>query len=293
MTKPKLIIEVRVNEGTMRAKNPNVPWTADEIAEDVHACVEQGASIIHYHARTPDGGSSADPAEYVAIERAIRQRGDVITMPTLGALMAAPPGRISHIEEMAKDPATRPDCVPIDVITTMMALYDEDTGEFRAEDRVYENSVATLKRLCDGVKTVGVKPVAMLWNIASIRVARALKKLGYFDDPLYCEIILFGGMTMAFGHPSTVRGLHSMLDFMPRDETWHWSAHGHSNTLGIAAAAIEAGGHVTLGLGDYPYPELGTPTNADLVRFVAQMARAMGREVATVAEAREMIGMHR
>lgn len=293
MAKPKLIIEVRVNEGADRKKNPNVPWTADEIASDVLACVEQGASIIHYHARTPDGGSSSDPAEYVAIERAIRQRCDVITMPTLGALMAAPPGRISHIEAMAKDPATRPDCVPIDVITTNMALYDDESGYFRGEERVYENSVATLKRLCDGVKAVGVKPVAMLWNIASIRVARALKNLGHFDDPLYCEIILFGGMTMAFGHPSTVKGLYSMLDFMPRDETWHWSAHGHSNTLGIAAAAIEVGGHVTLGLGDYPYPELGTPTNADLVAFVAQMARAMGREVATVAEAREMVGMHR
>jgi uncharacterized protein (DUF849 family) len=293
MAKPKLIIEVRVNEGAGRAPNPNVPWTADEIAEDVLACVEQGASIIHYHARTPDGGNSTDAAEYVAIERAIRQRCDVITMPTLGALMAAPPNRISHIEAMAWDPATRPDCVPIDVITTAMALYDENTGQFRGEDRVYENSVATLKRLCDGVKAVGVKPVAMLWNVASIRVAEALKKLGYFDDPLYCEIILFGGMTMAFGHPSTVRGLHSMLDFMPRDQTWHWSAHGHSNTLGIAAAAIEAGGHVTLGLGDYPYPELGTPTNADLVALVAQMARAMGREVANVAEAREIVGMYR
>lgn len=293
MQSSKLIIEVRVNEGMGRKVNPHVPWTADEIARDVLACVEAGASIIHYHARTPDGGSSSDPAEYVAIERAIRERCDVVTMPTLGALMAAPPGRISHIEAMAKDPATRPDCVPIDVISTSMALFDDQTGQFRAEDRVYENSIATLKRLCDGVKTVGVKPVAMLWNISSIRVAEALKNLGYFDDPLYCEIILFGGMTMAFGHPSTIRGLHSMLDFMPREETWHWSAHGHGNTLGIAAAAIEAGGHVTLGLGDYAYPELDMPTNAELVAFVAQMAKGMGRDVATVAETRELLGMHR
>lgn len=293
MTKQKLIIEVRVNEGTGRDKNPNVPWTATEIADDVLACVEQGASIIHYHARTPDGGSSAEADEYIAIERAIRERCDVITMPTLGALMAAPPGRISHIEAMARYPETRPDCVPIDVISTNMALYSDETGDFRGEERVYENSVATLKRLCDGVKAVGVKPVAMLWNTASIRVTEVLKERGYFDDPLYCEIILFGGMTRAFGHPSSVKGLYSILDFLPRDQTWHWSAHGHANTLGIAAAAIEAGGHVTLGLGDYHYPELGKPTNADLVRFVAQMAKAMGREVATVAEAREMVGMHR
>ena len=293
MAQQKLIIEVRVNEGTMRNRNPHVPWTADEIADDSLACVEQGASIIHYHARTPDGGSSAEAEEYIAIERAIRQRCDVITMPTLGALMAAPPGRISHIEAMAKDPATRPDCVPIDIITTNLALYNEETGDFRGEDRVYENSVATLKRLCDGVKAVGVKPVAMLWNIASITVGDALKKLGYFDDPLYCEVCLFGGMTMAFGHPETVRGMYSMIDFLPRDQTWHWSAHGHDNTLGIAAAAIEAGGHVTIGISDYHYPELGLPTNAQLVAFVAQMAKAMGREVTTVAEAREMLGLHR
>lgn len=293
MAIPKLIIEVRINEGADRRANPNVPWTPDEIGRDVLACVEQGASIIHYHARTPDGGNSSDPEVYVATEAAIRNRCDVITMPTLGALMAAPPGRISHIEHMAKDPATRPDCVPIDVVTTNLALFDEASGDFRGDERVYENSVATLRRLCNGVKAVGVKPVPMLWNIASIRVTEALLQLGYFDDPLYCEVVLFGGKTMGFGHPGTVKGLYSMLDFFPPQCGWHWSAHGHGNTLGVAAAAIEAGGHVTLGLGDYPYPELGAPTNADLVSFVAGIARAMGREVATVAETRAMLGMTR
>jgi 3-keto-5-aminohexanoate cleavage enzyme len=293
MANPKLIIEVRVNEGMDRSRSPHVPYTPEEIAADVEDCVANGASIIHYHARTPEGGNSAEPAMYVAIERAIRQRGDVITMPTLGAHMAAPPGRISHIVEMARDPATRPDCVPIDVVTTNMALFNGRTGDFEQDDRTYENTIADLKRLCDGVKAVGVKPVAMLWNIASIRVAEVLKRLGHFNDPLYCEIVLFEGMTLGFGHPSTVKGLYSMLEFLPRDDVWHWSAHGHTNTLGIAAGAIEAGGHVTVGLGDYHYPELGIPTNGQLVAFVAQMARAMGREVATVSEAREMIGMHR
>ena len=158
------------------------------------------------------------------------------------------------------------------------------TGDFERDDRTYENSIADLKRLCQSVKSVGVKPVAMLWNVASIRVTDVLQKLGFFDDPLYCEVVLFSGKTLGFGHPGTIKGMHSMLDFFPANSNWHWSAHSHDNTLGIAAGAIEAGGHATLGLGDYHYPELGLPTNGQLVAYVATMARAMGREVATVAE---------
>ncbi len=58
-----------------------------------------------------------------------------------------------------------------------------------------------------------------------------------------------------------------------------------------AAAAIEMGGHVAIGLGDDPYTELGAPTNADVVHEVARLARAVGREVATPADTREMLGM--
>jgi uncharacterized protein (DUF849 family) len=56
-------------------------------------------------------------------------------------------------------------------------------------------------------------------------------------------------------------------------------------------AAIAAGGHVAIGIGDYPYPELGTPSNARLVEEVVKLARLVGREVATPDEARHMLGI--
>lgn len=294
MRHPKFIIEVRINEYNDRSKNPHVPFSPEEIAADVAECVRQGASIIHYHARDPETGKPTTNAAVCGeIERQIRRKVDVITMPTLGANIVQSAGRIAHIIEMAKDPMTRPDCVPIDVVTTNMASFDEATGDFTRADRVYENTIAELKTLCAGVRAVGVKPVAMLWNIASIRITEALKHLCFFDDPLFCEVILFHDKHLSFGHPSTVKAMHSMLEHFPRKEEWHWSAHSHDNTLGIAAGAIEAGGHATFGLGDYHYPELGLPTNGQLVAYVANMARAMGREVATVAEARDMLGMRR
>lgn len=294
MRQPKLVIEVRINEGAKRDKNPHIPYTPAEIGEDVAECVRQGASIIHYHPCDPvTGGLTVDAGVCMEIEREIRKRCDVMTMPTLGAHILQSDGRIAHILEMAKDPMTKPDCVPIDIVTTNMALYDDVTGDFRGDDRIYQNSIADIKRLCQSVKAVGVKPVAMLWNHASIRVTEVLARQGYFDGPLYCEICLFDGKTMGMGHPGTIKGMYSMLDFLPRDGNWQWSAHGHDNTLGVTAGAIEAGGHVTIGIGDYHYPELDLPTNGQLVAYVAGMARAMGREVATVAEARAMLGMPR
>ena len=295
ISEPKFIIEVRINEYMGRDKNPHVPFTPEEIAKDVAECQRYGATIIHYHARDPETGApSGDIKIYQEIERRIREKCDVITMPTLGAHIApSPEGRIAHILEMAKDPATRPDCVPIDVLSTNMAMYNRETKNFEHEDDVYLNTISTLKTLCQGVTAVDVKPAAMIWNVPSLRCAEALVEMGLFKEPVYCEMPLFSGKLLGFGHPGTLKGLHALLDFLPRNANWLWSTHCHGNSLRIAAGAIEAGGHAAIGLGDYHYPELDLPTNGQLVAYLAGMARAMGREIATVAEARQMLDMPR
>jgi uncharacterized protein (DUF849 family) len=59
----------------------------------------------------------------------------------------------------------------------------------------------------------------------------------------------------------------------------------------VATTALERGGHLAPGIGDYPYPEVGCPTNAALVRQFAELGRAVGREPATTGEARAMLGI--
>jgi uncharacterized protein (DUF849 family) len=113
-----------------------------------------------------------------------------------------------------------------------------------------------------------------------------------YEEPLLCELPLFGESHRGFGHPASIRGLQTMLEFLPRNANWIWIANVvGGNAFGVMACAIELGGHVTVGVADHPYPELGYPTNAQLVSYVAEMARYMGREVATPAEARKMIGL--
>jgi 3-keto-5-aminohexanoate cleavage enzyme len=63
-----------------------------------------------------------------------------------------------------------------------------------------------------------------------------------------------------------------------------------ANPFPLYAFAIAKGGHVAVGLGDHAYPEFDLPSNAQLVERVVQMARSMGREIATAAETRALFG---
>lgn len=293
MAKKKLIITLHAN-GPSKATNPNLAYSPREIADQVVECWRQGAAVVHYHICDPvTGMPSADVSLFAETERLIKQQCDIITFPTLGALSAPSEGRVSHILELAKDPATKPDCIPLDVITTNLDAYNAEQKTFTSLDRVYANTTRTLMDIVARVQAVGVTAVPMIWNVASVRVIEKLIEMGVLKTPLFCEISVYGEPYLAFGHPATVKGFNSVLDFIPADAHWRWTVSViGANAFAILANAIELGGDVAIGLHDYPYPELGFPTNAELVGRVADMAQAMGREVATAAEARELLGFH-
>jgi 3-keto-5-aminohexanoate cleavage enzyme len=289
----KLIIEVRINEYASRNRNANVPFSPAEICEEALLCWRAGASIVHYHARDPKTGApSAEAAVYADTARRIRDNTDLLVMPTLGAwTLPSPEARMSHIIEMAKDPATKPDFAPIDMGTSNVDVYDKRNNRFMSDDVVYLNTTRTLQYFARTIREAGVRPVAVLWNVSAIRVTAALVEAGLFDQPLYAEVVLTEGGLFA-GHPGTVRGLESMIDLMPETPHFEWTVMCvGGNLFPLVGAAIERGGHIAIGLGDYPYSEFGTPRNSELVERVALMARQVGREVATPTEARRILGM--
>jgi 3-keto-5-aminohexanoate cleavage enzyme len=290
----KLIIQVRVNEGQMRSANPHVPYSPEEIARSVAECWRAGASVVHWHAREPASGAmSTDTALYAEAARLIKRECDIVLFPTLGAnALPTVQQRIAHIAQMAQDPATRPDCIPADMITTNMDFYDRERKQFRgSRDRIYLNTTRMLEELCVSVKALEVRPVAMMWNIAGIRLTQAFIEMGHFTEPLMCEFTTFGEGFEQYGHPATIQGLQALVDFIPEGANWHWmtSCIG-ANPFPLYAYAIARGGHVAVGLGDHAYPEFGHPTNAQLVERVVQMARSMGREISTAAETRALFG---
>lgn len=289
----KLIIEVRINEYASRKHNPNVPFSPEEICDEALRCWRQGASIIHYHARDPlSGAPSSKSEDYADTTRRIHQKSDLIVMPTLGAwTLPSPEARMSHIIEMAKDADTLPDFAPIDMTTSNVDFYDTRTRRFVTEDVVYMNPTRTLRYFAETIRASGVRPYVALWNVSSIRVSAAFVESGLLPQPLYGGIVLSEDGLFA-GNPGTVRGLEAMADFLPGDLQLHWSVMCvGGNLFPMVGATLERGGHIAIGLGDYPYSELGTPRNADLVERIAQMARETGREIATPPEARKILGL--
>lgn len=291
MAADKVIIEVRANEWATREDNPRVPWTPEEIAADARACREAGAAMVHFHVRHPDGAPAHEPALYARAIRGIRAASDILIHPTLaGVITAEAAERIAPLEALCRDPATRPDFAPMDMGSTNLDAYDAGRRRFRTDRKAYVNSIHTLAFLGERIRGAGLKELLCVWTVPCLRTIDAFIDAGLLVEPaLACLVLTEGGIVG--GHPGTVAGLESLLAFMPARRI-HWSVCCREGSLfPVMRAALERGGHISIGLGDYRYPERGAPSNADLVREVVRAARALGREPATPAQTRAMLAM--
>ncbi|WP_425466855.1 3-keto-5-aminohexanoate cleavage protein [Roseovarius arcticus] len=244
---------------------------------------------MHFHVRGLDGAPAHDIALYAETIRLIRAQSDVLVNPTLGQVSVQGDAvqRTKHISRLV-DMGLRPDFVPVDTGSTNIDRFAGATEGFVTQDNVYANSVETLLEFIATFRTLGVRPQFISWPIAFTRLFDALAEMHEGDDVpfLLFELTDHG---MLGGHPGTACGLLAHQDFLPRRAV-EWSVCNKiGNLTAPAAIAIEMGGHVSIGLGDYLYPELGQPTNADLIYHVAGLAKAMGRPVATPSQTSELL----
>lgn len=289
----KLIIEVRGNEYANRNENRNVPWTPGEIAEDAAACREAGAAIYHFHARNDDGSPSHESSRYMETAAKMRSASDILLHPTLGFVVnpSSAEGRLQHILDLAGSKDAFPDFAPLDMGSINVDYFDAHKNTFTSSDKVYQNSNETLIHFANRFKELGIKPYLVAWTIGFSRLIDDFLNMGLVDEPAIVAFNLTDGYLHA-GHPPTIRGLMAHLDFLPHRRKTEWSVYSEgANLFRLASTIIAEGGHISIGIGDYPYCELGSPDNATLVREIVNIARLQGREVATPSEAKEMLGM--
>jgi 3-keto-5-aminohexanoate cleavage enzyme len=285
------IVEVRANEYTMRGGNVNVPWTVDEIVADALACAEAGAAIYHFHARLADGSPDHRLETYREIVRRIKAQSDILVHPTLGAIAVAGTAqeRLANVEALCADAATKPHFAPMDMGSTNADILDPLTGHFGTDELVYANTTRTLTHFSKRIPELGLKPYVMSWSVIYTRQIEVFLQMGLIQEPVYLAFNLAEGHSVA-GHPGTVRGLTAHLDFLPAGRRIEWTTCVHGGPLiPLLGTICEHGGHASIGLGDYPYRELGTPGNADIVRWVGQFTAACGRPLATPSQARELL----
>jgi 3-keto-5-aminohexanoate cleavage enzyme len=288
----KIIIMARIHEYMPRNNNKHVPFTPNEIAQTAAECEAAGASIVHFHARQPDGAPSYDPKVYLEIVEKIRARSSVLIDSTLGQnTIKGDENRTTHIVEMGKNPNARADMAALDVGSTNIDVYDASRKKFLTTDKTYVNTIETCMFLAERMRAAGVKPHLTCWTIPFLRAAEALLDMGVLREPSYVQFAFCEGGILG-GHPCTTDGAPAFVNMLPKKKKIEWTVTcKEGNLLPAAAIAMERGGHVSPGIGDYPYPELDHPSNATLVEFFAGLARAYGREVASPSEARAMLGL--
>ena len=292
----KLIIQVRCNEYASREKNSNIPWLPEEIARDAFECRQAGATILHFHERAKDGTPTGRFETFRDIILSVRAKTDIMLDPTLGnttidGSFRTPAERLSNLIKLAENPLTKPEFAPVDVGSVNWDLYDPGSHEYRTKGIIYKNGTDTLEHFFETLPLLGIKPELISWSIPFTRQITAFLDGGKIQPPA-CINFLMSGETFHAGHPGTPAGLDAHINSLPTQHHVEWFCGNYlGDLLPITEKIILAGGHIAIGVGDYHYAEYGCPTNAELVHRVAKQAHALGREVATVEETRQILGI--
>jgi 3-keto-5-aminohexanoate cleavage enzyme len=282
-----VIITVRMNEGAMRAANPNVPWSPEEIAVDAARCVEAGAAVVHFHGRDPISGAADRSSDALATTVGLVGAScGAITYCNLGA--GAGLDLADRLAPLDHD-GPMPELAPVDLGSFNLDPFDRSARAFATEDGVYVNTVSTVRGMVEGIVAAGVVPVAVAWGTGSLRLLDALVLQGAWPTPVVGELVVSDVLLST--NPATPAGLGALLPFVP-DVGAGWSLMcALGSVLPLADLALEAALGISVGLGDHPHVELGAPTNAELVARAAERAIALGHRLASPDEARGLLGL--
>lgn len=267
----KLIITVAMT-GSLPTKeqNPAVPITPDEIAQDALDCYRAGASVVHIHARDPEGKNCHDVAVFQEIHDKIKALApELIVQLSTG-------GRAGMNYE------SRRQCL---LVNPEMASLS--TGSINFATSVYANEPQLVRDLAQMMCERRIKPELEIFDTSMIAPALELARQGLLQKPLYFSFIMGAKNCQT----ASVGQLAHLLTLLPPDAEWSIGGIGaHQavmNLLGVAA-----GGHVRVGMEDNLYYTKGVlASNVQLVERVAGIARQIGREIATPAEARAILGL--
>ena len=269
-----------------RDQCPAIPYTPGEYAAEARRIVDEGGVHIHIHARKPDGTASHEVEDFVAIRDAIRAEvgTDAIINFSTGTVGVPVAKRIAYLE------AGLPEVAALNMGSMNYAKYSPKRKEFVFEF-VFANSFGEIIELLEQMRGLGIKPEHECFDLGHVGALHPLLDMGLLERPLHANFV----MGVVGGVPATARNLAAMADNMPAGDN-HWTVIGIGRAQWmLVAAALALGGSVRVGLEDNFYLPDGqmARSNGDLIAQARQMVDDAGRRVATVSEARELMGLDR
>jgi len=247
----------------IKADNPHLPTSPEEIAAAVYDAYLEGASVAHLHLRDENEKPTADLKIAQRTMDLIQEKCDIHIQLSTGV------GLSVEFEDREKLVELRPRMATLNPCT--MSFGD---GEFR-------NPPLGVKRLAARMRELDVKPELEVYDTGHLDAVMQLHKEGLLGEPLQFSIVL----GVRGGAAATPENLVTMVNRLPDNCVWQIIAIGKNN-LSLTGIGLALGGNARAGLEDTLHLRRGelSKGNTPLVKRTAELAKSLDLEISTVAQ---------
>lgn len=269
----KLIITAAIcGAEVTKEHNPAVPYTVAEMVREAKSAYDAGAAILHVHVREDDGTPTQSRERYKEVMDAIlKELPDVILIPSTGGAVGM------SAEERLQ---------PTELMPEMATL---DCGTVNFGDEVFENTIPMMRAFGKRMMENNIKPEYECFDMGHLEtIVHMVNKGQAPGHPMQFNFVL----GVAGASSASINNLVWLVNAIPAGSTWTATGIGR-HEFPLAAHAIAMGGHVRVGFEDNLYIEKGVlaKSNGELVEKVVRIAKELGREIASPAEAREILSL--
>ena len=272
----KVIITVATTGGVQgKESNPNLPEQPVEIARDAYEGFNEGAAVVHIHARDKKGVPTGDPAVWQEIADLIRPRCNIIIQFSTGGNMSMDE-RIGCLE-------AKPEMASLNMGSLMRTI-----GPYAGT--LFANPTSEIERFAQEMLKRNIKPEMEVYHHGMLREVDRLIGKGWVNKPYYINCVL--GMAYQGAVAATPEALFSMKMLLPPDSIFNCCAIGPAQ-FPMTTLSMLIGGNARVGMEDNIYYSRGVlaKNNAQLVARIVRIAREIGLEIASPDEARQILGL--
>jgi len=261
---------------TNKKMNPHVPEQPEEIAASALECYNEGAAVVHIHARDKNAENTSDVETFKDIHRRIRAVCPLVIEDSTGG------GPNLTQEQRLECLQAGPEMASLNMGSLMRV-----SGKYKGVS--WSNMPEEIEWYVGRMNELGVKPELEVYSHAMMRDVQNIIDKGLLKAPYYIDIVL--GMRYQGACEATPKIFGQIVDLMPAGTIINCAAVG-KDQLPLTTLSVLMGGHARVGLEDNVYYGKGDlATNARLVARTVRIIRELGKEPATPAEAREILGL--
>jgi 3-keto-5-aminohexanoate cleavage enzyme len=276
-TMKKVILTCALTGGIHgKAANPNLPEQPDEIIQQGIEAAEAGATVLHIHARSPEGKPTTDVEILKYISENIKAKSDVIVQLTTGGGLGV------SVEDRLKVLDLKPEMASLNMSNAVFL--------FGGQEFFFQNFRSEIEFYAKKMMELGIIPEYECYSLESIYDVEYLISKGLAPKPYYINICL--GIPAQGAIRATPKNLMLMIDALPEGAVFNVTAAGPAQ-LPLTTMTALMGGHCRVGMEDNVYYSKGVlvENNAQLVKRSLRILKELNLEVATPAEAREFFNI--